>query len=129
MSERYRLAFDHGANHSCKMVTHADGEWVSHGDYTTLRSQLDAVTKERGELRQRVQQAEKAARTTIDDCRRQGVSLGRSLANYACKMERGRAERMEQQIADVRSVCEDLQDYTSLKVLEILDATPIQGER
>lgn len=64
-----------------------------------LRSQLDAVTKERGELRQRVQQAEKAARTTIDDCRRQGVSLGRSLANYACKMERHRAERMERVFA------------------------------
>lgn len=48
-----------------------------------VRSERDAAVRERGELRQRVQVAEKMARVTIDECRRQGVSLGRSLANYA----------------------------------------------
>ena len=65
--------------------------------YTDIRTQLAAARKERGELRQRVEQAEKAARTTIEDCRRQGVSIGRSLANYACKMERERAEAAERE--------------------------------
>lgn len=56
---------------------------------------VEQLKRERGELRQRVEQAEKATRVTIDECRRQGVSLGRSLANYAATMERERAERAE----------------------------------
>lgn len=34
---------------------------------------------------------------------------------------RHRAERMESQIDTVRSLCDDMQDYTALKVLELLD--------
>lgn len=103
--------------------------------WDTLRSQLDAVTKERGELRQRVQQAEKAARTTIDDCRRQGVSLGRSLANYACKMERHRAERMERVVEAARrwaDACatgdDDLEEDALRDAVRALDATPTRED-
>lgn len=64
---------------------------------------VEQLKRERGELRQRVEQAEKAARVTIDECRRQGVSLGRSLANYAATMERERAERAEADAAAARA--------------------------
>lgn len=50
--------------------------------------------RERGDLRQRVQKAEKAARVTIDECRRQGISMGRSLANYAATQAIAEAEAM-----------------------------------
>jgi hypothetical protein len=67
---------------------------VSYKDASGWRVRCLEAEKERGELRQRVQQAEKAARTTIEDCRRQGMSLGRALANYGAKMEAERAARL-----------------------------------
>jgi hypothetical protein len=60
-----------------------------------LCRERDEAVRERGKLRQRAAQAEKAAKTTIEDCKRQGVSIGRSLANYGYGMaERDKAEAL-----------------------------------
>jgi hypothetical protein len=53
-----------------------------------------------GSLRQRVQEAEKAARVTVEECRRRGLSLGRDLANYAATTEKERADRLAAAITD-----------------------------
>ena len=45
-----------------------------------LQAENDSLKKTNQSLNRRCQQAESACNTTIDDCRREGISLGRSLA-------------------------------------------------
>jgi hypothetical protein len=59
-------------------------------------------TRELGQLRQRVERAESAARITIEMCRKQGISLGRGLANWAAQdaEERLRLYRIKFAVSD-----------------------------
>ncbi|MGE0444522.1 MAG: hypothetical protein AB7P99_04785 [Vicinamibacterales bacterium] len=60
-----------------------------------LREVVDAAAELRRSnvrLARRAQLAEGVARTTVDDCRRQGVSFGRSMATFAAQDAQRRAE-------------------------------------
>lgn len=69
---------DHVAEAACKLV--ADQE-------TDLR-----------ELRRRAEVAESLIGTTVEDCRREGVSIGRALANAAATQARARVAELEQAV-------------------------------
>ncbi len=76
-----------------------------------LLDALDAAERERDEARAtntrlngRLTKAEAAMRTTIEDCMRQGVPIGRRLANAGYLMERARAEQAEAALDRVRAL-------------------------
>ncbi len=77
--------------------------WGDHSidpaDLAALCEAVETLTAERGQLRQRVEQAEKAAKVTIEDCRRQGVSLGRGLANYGYQMAQDELAALRAEVA------------------------------
>lgn len=50
-------------------------------------------------LRRRVQQAEKAARYTVDRVRREGYSLGRVLANAGYSMQKAEIKKLKGKVA------------------------------
>lgn len=47
---------------------------------------IRGLLRQRGELRQRLDQADKAVRSTAEDWQRKGMPLGRYFANYAAEM-------------------------------------------
>jgi hypothetical protein len=85
----------------------------------TFRAEVERVLKERGELRQRVQQAEKAARETIEDCKRRGVSLGRILANYGYTMLERDNEALRSLLKEARE-CLDVATARPISVPAVL---------
>lgn len=56
------------------------------GTVAVSRDDLAAVLADLGDLRQRVERAEKAVRSTAEDWSRKGMPLGRYFANYAADM-------------------------------------------
>ena len=50
------------------------------------------------EMRRRAEVAESLLETTVEDCRREGVSMGRALANAAATKARARVEVLEQAV-------------------------------
>lgn len=98
--------------HLDPMLKHRLHEWVLPTVNATVdlmvEAMKDAVAEERDRMRatnnrlhKRAQLAESAAMTTVEDCKRQGVSLGRMLANAAANKY---AEERDEALAAVERV-------------------------
>ncbi len=92
-----------------------------------LCSDLDAAIEraERADNRaneyhRRAQAAEAAVTVTVDDCRRQGVSLGRSLANAGYRALTERAERAEGALREIDAQFTDCAVPGCEEIAEIL---------
>ena len=83
---------------------------------------IEALLRERGVLRQRVSQAEKAMRTTVEDCRRQGLSFGRLLANYAAGMFERERDEARAKMERLRGIKEAFCYYIDASDMELSEA-------
>lgn len=90
---------------------------------------IEALLRERGALRQRVSQAERAMQTTIEDCKRQGVSFGRLMANYAAGMfererdaARAEVERLREALSGLEAACEARASATPSVAYDVMAA-------
>ena len=75
-------------------------------DLTTLSRENAALRARVAEMHRRAQAAESAIGITIADCRREGVSLGRSLANAGYRSMEERAEKAEARVTGLRAALE-----------------------
>lgn len=72
---------------------------------------ITGLLKDRGELRQNLGKAERAARVTIEQCRREGIPLGRALANAGFRMVDREREEAEREAALAKEAIEAGQAY------------------
>lgn len=82
-----------------RLLVQLDIERAARADAERRARELAEARATNTRLHRRVQAAEAAARTTVEECRRAGVSLGRSLAVWAAGNWRTRAEQAESQLA------------------------------
>jgi cell division septum initiation protein DivIVA len=64
-----------------------------------LAAEVKRLRDNSRDLRRRTQQAEKAARYTVDQIRREGFSLGRVLANAGYSMQEAEIRKLRQKVA------------------------------
>lgn len=83
-----------------------DAEFISAAreDIPRLLEALDEARETNRRLNRRVTQAEAQVMTTVEDCRRQGMSLGRGLANAACARLEEERDAARAKVARVREV-------------------------
>jgi len=88
----------------------------------------DRLRETNARLHRRCQLAESQIKTTVDDCRRQGVSFGRILANAACEMAEAERDRLREAVNEVlRLVRREEHLFPRTKrIADILDAA-IEG--
>ena len=93
-----------------------------------MRDERDRLRKTNARLHRRCQLAESQIKTTVDDCRRQGVSFGRILANAACEMVEAERDRLREAVDEVRRLvpCFDAKGTRTKRIADILDAA-IEG--
>lgn len=63
---------------------------------------MERLRSKNTELNRRCTDAEGVARDNVEQCRRQGVSLGRGLANWAASEWEREAERLQAELDAVR---------------------------
>lgn len=68
-------------------------------DWAEDRAEVARLRAKQTEMNRRLTKAEAHVETTIEDCRRQGVSVGRGLANAGYMAMRARAEKAEAEVA------------------------------
>ena len=66
-------------------------------DIQKFKDDIKRLTEDKQELHRRCQKAEAANQVTIDDCKRQGVSIGRSLANAGYLKLESEIKRLEKE--------------------------------
>lgn len=74
-------------------------------------AEVERLRAKHTEMNRRLTKAEAHVETTIEDCRRQGVSIGRGLANAGYVAMRARVEKAEAAIARVRALCDDAEEW------------------
>lgn len=100
----------HLSFHDYDVITKPFREALTQRDQKIKRliDEVAALEKELKASRKREQAARKAAKTTIADCRRQGISMGRSLANWAAQNYMEEAQAAEAELERYRALVEGL---------------------
>lgn len=79
-------------------LEHAESVQADH-PLSVLADEVKRLRDDSRDLRRRVQQAEKAARYTVDRVRREGYSLGRVLANAGYSMQEAEIKKLREKVA------------------------------
>jgi DNA repair exonuclease SbcCD ATPase subunit len=104
--------------------------------YMEMGARAAAAENERDELRgqltemhRRAQRAEAAAKTTIEDCEKQGVSLGRTLANEGYDAMKAENASLKARVEELENlpIITDI-DPTFKDISEVVDALSLQAE-
>jgi len=70
-----------------------------------LKAEIERLRQKNRELNRRLTRAEGAIETTVEDCQRQGVSMGRALANSAATKYKDESEKLSAVVDRCTALC------------------------
>jgi len=86
---------DGASNDDYMAITELNSNKLVRDERDALRAEVEWLREKNRELNRRATRAESVMNVTAEDCRRQGMSLGRALANVAYDSDHTKLEAIE----------------------------------